>query len=68
MTDNSITLAKLWVDLQLVKNKIDNEIIPASGYLGIESPRLMMALEELSAKTEEYFKQFRLKTETKKGK
>lgn len=68
MTDNSITLAKLWIDLKIVKDKIDNEIIPIGGYLGIESPELMVALEELSAKIEEYYKQFRLRTEVKKDK
>jgi hypothetical protein len=65
--NNSITLAKLWIDLKNLKDKIDNEVIPAGGYLGVEDPELMIALEELSAKIENHFRQFRLVAETRKG-
>lgn len=67
MTNNSIKLAKLWIDLGEIKTKLDNEIIPISGHLGIEDPNLMIAMEELSEKIGSHFNNFRLVAETKKG-
>lgn len=60
-------LAKLWTGLEEIKSKLDNEIIPVSGYLGIDDPSLMMAMEELSEKIGNHFNSFRLVAETKKG-
>ncbi len=62
-TNNSIKLAELWSDLKAVKDKLDNEIIPVAGYLGIEDPDLMIALEELSVKVQNHFARFRLVAE-----
>lgn len=64
--NNSIKLAVLWSQLKTVKDKLDNEIIPVGGFLGIEDPDLMIALEELSAKIENHFERFRLVAEIKK--
>ncbi len=50
MTNESMKLAKLWTSLGEIKNKLDNEIIPVGGYLGIDDPDLMIAMEELSEK------------------
>jgi hypothetical protein len=66
MMNNSNKLAKLWADLYAVKEMLDNEIIPTGGYLGIEDPELMIALENLSAKIENHFEKFRLFAERKK--
>lgn len=67
MTD-SAKLAKLWNELHIMKEKLDNEIIPTGGYLGIDDPELMMALEELSGKIENHFEKFRLVAEAVKKK
>jgi hypothetical protein len=67
MTNESIKLAKLWMGLGEMKTKLDNQIIPISGHLGIEDPDLMIAMEELSEKIGNHFNSFRLVAETKKG-
>ena len=66
MMNDSIRLATLWAEMKIVKDKLDNRIIPAGGYLGIEDPELMIALEELSAKIQNHFERFRLVAEMKK--
>lgn len=66
MTNNSVKLANLWTDLKVVKDKLDNEIIPVAGYLGIDDPELMIALETLSEAIENHFERFRLIAENKK--
>lgn len=67
MMNDSIRLAALWAELHTVKDKLDNEIIPAGGYLGVEDPELMIALKErFQAKIQSQFERFRLVAETKK--
>lgn len=58
MIDDSIKLAKLWNQFFNLKEQLDNEILPVAGYLGIEDPELMIALETLSAKIESHFEKF----------
>jgi hypothetical protein len=60
MKNDSIKLANLWTELNTVKDKIDNEIIPIGGYLGIDDPDLMIALEQLSDKIKNHFEGFKL--------
>ncbi len=67
MTNESLKLAKLWTSLGDVKNKLDNEMIPVGGYLGIDDPDLMIAMEELSEKIGNHFNRFQLVAETNKG-
>ncbi len=67
MTNESIKLAKLWMSLGEMKTQLDKEIIPISGYLGIEDPDLMIAMGELSEKIGNHFNHFRLVAETNKG-
>lgn len=67
MTNESIKLAKLWMSLGEIKTKLDNELIPVGGYLGIDDPDLMIAMEELSEKIGNHFNRFRLIAEIKKG-
>ncbi len=67
MTNESLKLAKLWTSLADVKTKLDNEIIPVGGYLGIDDPNLMVAMEELSEKIGNHFNRFKLVAETNKG-
>lgn len=67
MTNESVNLAKLWMSLSEIKTKLDNEIIPISGHLGLEDPDLMIALEGLSEKIGNHFNRFRLVAEMKKG-
>ncbi len=64
--NDSIKLANLWVGLQIVKNKLDNEIIPVGEFLDVEDPDLMIALEELSAAIQNHFERFQLVAEEKK--
>lgn len=67
MTNESIKLAKLWTGLGETKTKLDNEIIPVSGYLEIDDPDLMIAMEALSEKIGNHFNRFQLVAETNKG-
>ena len=60
MINDSIKLAQVWSGLKAFKDLLDNELIPLAGYLGIEDPELMIALEELSAKIENHFDKFKL--------
>ncbi len=66
--NDSIKLAKLWLELKNIKDKLDNEVIPVGGYLDIEDPELMIAMEELSSKIENHFEKFKLTAETVKVK
>ncbi len=68
MTNDSVKLAKLWVCLKEMKDKLDNEVLPISGHLGIDDPDLMIAMEELSEKIQNHFDRFRLAAEIKKVK
>lgn len=67
MTNESVKLANLWLGLSEMKNKLDNEMLPISSYLGLEDPELMIAMEVLSEKIESHFKRFKLVAETKNG-
>ena len=58
--NDSVKLAELWMNLKAVKNKIDNQIIPVGGHLGVEDPELMIALENLSANIQNHFELFKL--------
>lgn len=68
MTNDSIKLAQLWVELRDIKDKLDNELLPVSGYLGIEDSELTDAMEQLSEKIGNHFKQFKLTAEMQKAK
>lgn len=67
MMNDSIKLANLWSGLNAVKKKIDDEIIPVAGHLGIEDPQLIIALEDVSAKIENHFERFKLAAEARKS-
>lgn len=60
---NSIKLAKLWTDLAAVKTKLDNELIPVSGYLGVEDEELKDSMMQLSKAIETHLNQFKLTAE-----
>lgn len=68
MTNNSIKLAQVWLELRNMKDKLDNEVLPISGHLGIDDPELMIAMEQLSEKIGNHFNKFRLTAETQKVK
>lgn len=63
MTNDSIKLAKLWTGLNAVRDALDNELIPLVGYLGVDDPELVIALEDASARIENHLKEFRLVAE-----
>lgn len=46
--EQSKQLAKLWLTMDEVKTKIDNEILPAATHLGMDDEALVAALENLS--------------------
>lgn len=66
MTNDSIKMAQMWIELKNMKNKLDNEIIPVTGHLQIGDQELMTAMEELSQKIEKHFDKFSLKIESAK--
>ena len=39
--ESNLKLAKLWVALEEMQNRIDNEVIPLGMHLGLEDPELM---------------------------
>lgn len=59
-TNDSIKLAQVWLELRNIKDKLDNEILPIGGHLGIDDPELMIAMESLSEKIANHFERFRL--------
>jgi hypothetical protein len=61
--NDSTKLAKLWIELEMVKNKLDNELIPVSGYLGVEDDELRDSMMQLSKAIENHLNQFRLTAE-----
>jgi len=66
MTDSN-KLALLWNELRLMKDKLDNEIIPVGGYLEINDPKLMTAMQELSGRIGNHFEKFKLVAEGSKN-
>jgi hypothetical protein len=67
--NNSTKLAKLWIDLDSLKNKLDNELIPVSGYLGVDDDELKDSMEQLSKAIAAHLNQFKLAAERiKEGK
>lgn len=65
--ESNIKLANLWIALEEVRNKIDNEVIPLVMHLGLEDPELMEALEVLSERVGKHFGRWRLVAEPLKG-
>jgi len=61
--NNSIKLAKLWTELEAVKTKLDNELIPVSGYLGVDDDELKDSMMQLSKAIETHLSQFKLTAE-----
>ena len=66
--ESNLQLAKLWVVLEEVQNKIDNKAIPLGMHLGLEDPELMQALETLSERIGKHFGRWRLVAERRKEK
>jgi hypothetical protein len=54
MINNSIKLAIFWIGLNEIKTRLNNEIIPVAGYLGVEDADLIIAMEELSVKIDNH--------------
>ena len=48
-----------------MKDKIDNEFIPVSGYLSVDDSDLISAMEEFSAAIKNHFERFELKANHK---
>ncbi len=64
--NDSTKLAKLWIDLDSLKNKLDNELIPVSGYLGVDDDELKDSMEQLSKAIATHLNQFKLTAERNK--
>jgi hypothetical protein len=60
MTNDSLKLAELWLNLKKMKDALDNDLIPVSGHLGMEDEELTEAMENLSAKIGSHFENFKL--------
>ena len=58
--EDSIQLARLWMSLNELKSRLDNEIIPLGSHLALEDPELMIALETLSERIQYHFDRYRL--------
>lgn len=57
--NDSTKLAKFWIELDAVKNKLDNELIPISGYLDVDD-ELMNSMEHLSKAIRNHQNQFKI--------
>ena len=66
--ESNLQLAKLWVILEEIRNRIDNEAVPLGMHLSIEDPELMQALENLSERIGKHFGRWRLVAERRKEK
>jgi hypothetical protein len=49
--NQSIQLARLWITLDEVKDRLDNVAIPLGSHLSLDDPELMTAMEELSERS-----------------
>lgn len=67
MTNDSIKLARLWSELHNVKSKLDNEMLPVSGYLNLDDSELTNAMEQLSEEIGRYLEKHKLTAEPGKG-
>ena len=66
--ESNLQLAKLWVILEEIRNRIDNEAVPLGMHLSIEDSELMQALENLSERIGKHFGRWRLVAEPRKEK
>ncbi len=66
--ESNLQLAKLWVILEEIRNRIDNEAVPLGMHLSLEDPELMQTLETLSGRIEKHFGRGRLVAEPRKKK
>lgn len=66
--ESNLQLARLWVALEEIRKRIDNEAIPLGVHLGLEDPELMQALETLSERIGKHFGRWRLVAEPRKKK
>jgi hypothetical protein len=66
--ESNLQLAMLWVALNDIQGRIDNEAIPLGMHLGLEDPELMQALETLSERIGLHFGRWRLVAEPRKKK
>jgi hypothetical protein len=66
--ESNLQLAQLWVILEEIRKRIDNEAIPLGTHLSIEDPELMQALETLSERIGIHFGRWRLVAERRKEK
>ena len=66
--ESNLQLAKLWVILEEIRNRIDNEAIPLGMHLSIEDPELMQALETLGECIGKHFGRWHLVAEPRKEK
>ena len=64
--NDSVKTAKLWTELQIIKDKLDNVLLPVSGHLKVDHPELIIAMEQLSERIGNHFDGFKLVVETKK--
>ena len=60
MTNDSVKLAQLWLNLKDVKEVLDNDLIPVGGYLGVDDEELMTAMANLSREIGNHFTRFKL--------
>ena len=61
--NDSTKLAKLWLELDAIKNKLDNELIPVSGYLDVADDELKDSMQQLSKAIAAHLNQFKLTSE-----
>jgi hypothetical protein len=66
--ESNLQLAQLWVALEEIRKRIDNETIPLGMHLGLVDPELMQALEILSELIVKHFREWRLAAEPRNKK
>ena len=65
MLTHNLQLAKLWVALEEIQNRLDNEAFPLGMHLSIRDPKLMQALENLSERIGKHFGNWRIIIESR---
>jgi hypothetical protein len=56
----SLQLARWWVGLHELKQKLDNELVPISGYLEVPDDELILNMQRLSEDIENHLNMFKL--------
>lgn len=63
MTDKSIKLAKIYVELAAMKDKIENELLPLMGYVNFPDTEIQNELQAVSNTIYRHFRAYEISLE-----